>query len=176
MEALNIEIQPCKKSQLNELLKIATAAYNDNYQHIWEDGGLKYVKHNFSESVLSEELSDPQSRFYLLKTPAETVGFAKVVVDKPYDDFSERAALYLHRLYLRKHATGKGIGSFFMDFLKKEALLGHKEIIWLQAMPSTLSVKFYLRHGYEIVKKGFIPFPGIKDEFADLYDMVLPLS
>lgn len=175
METLNIEIELCKQVQLNELVNIATAAYNDNYQHIWEDNGQRYVADNFSPSVLESELRDVNNRFYLLKAPNQTVGFAKLVWNKPYESSMEKSAMYLHRLYLRKHVAGKGIGSYFMEFIKNEALEAHKQLIWLQAMPSTPSVKFYLRHGYEIVKKGFIPFPGIKDEFADLYDMVLPL-
>lgn len=176
METLNIDIQTCKPDHLNELVIVSIAAYNDNYQHIWEDNGQRYVVDNFSPSVLESELRDVNNQFFLLKTPDQTVGFAKVVWNKPYESFNKKPAMYLHRLYLRKSVAGKGIGSYFMEFIKNEAVAANKQLIWLQAMPSTPSVKFYLRHGYEIVKKGFIPFPGIKDEFADLYDMVLHLS
>lgn len=175
METLNIEIQLCRLVHLNSLVCIAVAAYNDNYRHIWEDNGAGYVAQNFSKMVLQNELIDANNEFYILKSSTETVGFAKIVLNKSYENFSDSDTLYLHRLYLLKSSVGKGIGSFFMEFLKKRALQYNKELIWLQAMPNTPSVNFYLRHGYEIEKKGFILFPRIKKEFSDLFDMVLRL-
>lgn len=165
----------CEKEDLVLLLQTAIRAYFDHYTYIWSDGGEHYVAHNFSEKILSDELADRQNRFYLLYYKDEAIGFAKIVTDKAYKDFEASETLYLHRLYLKKQAAGKGIGTAFMKSMEEWARVQNKKYIWLQAMPCTPSVKFYEKLGYQTIHRGKITFPYIKSAYADLNDMLLRL-
>jgi GNAT superfamily N-acetyltransferase len=171
-----LNLLACDSEQIDLLVDIANKAYCDNYLHIWDDGGVLYLEKNFSKPVLASELADHNNRFFLVQNQGETVGFAKILLHKPIGNYTAEEALYVQRLYLRKAHCRLGIGAVVMKQFHEKAQALHKKIVWLQAMPSTPSVRFYEKLGYAIKHKGYIPFPHIKPAYSDLYDMVYVLE
>lgn len=167
----NIKLEKCSLEQLGELVNVSREAYIDNYRHIWTDSGENYLEKNFTKEVLEKDFSDSNIVYFFVCIDEEKIGFVKLHVNSAVENYTSHEAIYLERLYLKKACCGRGIGSEVMQKLFKISENHTKKVMWLRAMPSTPTVRFYSRLGFETVAVGKIPFPFIKPEHSPLYTM-----
>lgn len=165
----SVKLENCSLEQLDQLVSVSREAYIDNYRHIWTDSGENYLEKNFTKEVLEKDFSDDNLVYYFVRWRGEYIGFVKLHIHAPIQNYSATEALYLERLYLKKAFCGKGIGTRVMHLIFDMSENFSKHIIWLRAMPSTPTVRFYERMGFETIAKGKIPFPFIKPEHSPLY-------
>jgi diamine N-acetyltransferase len=147
----------------------------EHYVYLWLDNGNNYIKTNFNADKISEEISDPNSRFFLIRDGQQSVGLIKLNIDSKTSNFSEDLALELERIYLIKDYSGKGLGKKAIEFVIDLARNKGKQIIWLKAMQSSLAVEFYKKHGFIIVGETTLTYPEIKREFQKMFIMQLNL-
>jgi diamine N-acetyltransferase len=82
----------------------------EHYRYLWLDNGINYIKTNFNTDKISEEISDPNSHFFLISDGQQPVGLIKLNLGCKTSNFSEDLALELERIYLIKDSSGKGLG------------------------------------------------------------------
>jgi diamine N-acetyltransferase len=168
----SMEIKICSNNELNELVFISNQSYRDHYIHLWHDNGEEYIKSNFSSLKLNEELSDPNSIFYLIRFENKIVGYFKLNIDKGIEKYSSTVALELERIYFIKNAVGKGFGKLIIDFVIDYARKKNKKIVWLKSMNSSKAVDFYKKQDFYICNEYFLAFPTMKNEFKKILVMI----
>lgn len=167
-----MEIKTCSEKDINDLLFVAKTSYQDHYTYLWDDEGENYIKANFNSNQLLQELANPNTQFYLLYFQEKLVGFLKLNLDSEVNNYSPIEALELERIYFIKEATGKGLGKMVLEFVIDLAKKRNKSIVWLKAMNSSQSVKFYEKNQFEIIDEMILPYEFMKDEFRKIVTMM----
>jgi GNAT superfamily N-acetyltransferase len=168
----NIRLQKIAITDAPLLSDIAIKAYSDHYLHLWYDNAEWYLDSSFSVKSLEKELTETNSLFYLIYFYEEPIGFLKLNMDAAFEEYASKEALELERIYLRKNASGKGIGEFTMRFVLDLAISKNKKIVWLKVMDSSIGpISFYKKHGFEICGTLQLDFPAMKEEVRGMYIM-----
>jgi len=166
-----IRLQQVFTDDAQLLSKVAIKAYSDHYLNFWYDKGAWYIDNCFSVSVLEQELSDDNALFFLVYYKESPVGFLKINTDAALDGDAKEQALELERIYLTKNASGKGIGSYILNFIFDIARSKDKKLVWLKVMDSSEAVSFYKHHGFEICGTHHLNLKQMKEELRGMFVM-----
>lgn len=166
-----MKIKICTKDDIDELVFVSNRSYRDHYIYLWHDNGEDYINSNFSYSKLTEELSDPNSIFYLISFGNKTVGYLKLNLDKGIEKYSPAVGIELERIYFIKNAAGKGLGKLALDFVIDFARNKNKTLIWLKALECSKSVDFYKKQDFYICNEYYLTFPTMKNEYKKILVM-----
>lgn len=169
---MNIRLQKIAVTDVTLLSDIAIKAYSDHYLHLWYDNAEWYLNESFSVSTMEKELSNANALFYFIYFNEELAGFLKLNVDAGFEKYTADLALELERIYVRKAASGKGVGEFVMRFVFDFAVSKSKKIVWLKVMDSSAGpISFYKKNGFEICGTFQLDFPVMKEELRGMYIM-----
>ncbi len=171
-----LTIKPCTKDDIDDLLKVARQSYLEHYTYLWHDQGTGYMQASFNTGKLHDELSNPNSTFFLLHDGQKFVGLIKLNINSPIAGFPADTALELERIYFIKEASGKGLGKEAINFVLSFARQRQKTVIWLKAMDSSIAVAFYKKRGFQIINEFDLRYPNLKEEYKRMYVMSLQLS
>jgi len=169
-------IRACTKEDIDLVTRVLLQSYRETYTYLWFDDGESYIQANFNTKRLNDELSDPNSAFFLAYDGQDPVGVIKLNIDSPLGSYSANKALELERIYFIKEALGKGMGKEAVDFVESFARQRKKSIVWLKAMDSSAAVKFYLRKNFRITGEAWLSYEVMKDEYKRMVVMVLDLQ
>ncbi|MFI5187449.1 MAG: GNAT family N-acetyltransferase, partial [Chitinophagales bacterium] len=133
--------------------------------------GENYIQSNFNYDKLSDEISNPNSIFFLIQLRDKPVGLVKLNIDSGTYGYPADIALELERIYFIKEASGQGLGKTTIDFIINFARQKSKKLIWLKAMDSSGAVEFYKKQGFEINDETCLDYPEIKDEYKKMFVM-----
>jgi len=168
----SIEIKRIGVDDAALLSDVAICAYSDHYLHLWYDEGKWYIEKSFSVESLLHELGDANAWFYIIYYNKEAVGFLKLNIDAQLFNEENLHSLELERIYLRKKASGKGIGKYVLNLIMEIAKEKNKKLIWLKVMDSsTAAIQFYKKMGFEICGTYHLPFEKMKPEYRGMYVM-----
>lgn len=168
------KLQPEDAAFLSE---VARKAYSDHYLDLWYDEGKWYTEKYFSTEQLSAELNDKNSCFFIAFHNEIPIGFLKLNIDAPLPVCEEQNALELERIYLKKEATGKGIGKQLMQLTESIAKEYNKDLIWLKAMDTSEGpISFYKKMGFEIKATHRLKHPLMKEELRGMVIMIKTLK
>lgn len=173
---MTITIKPCTKEDIDDMLNVLRQSYLEHYTYLWYDNGAGYMQASFNTGKLNDELSNPNSAFFLLHDGQKFVGLIKLNINSPIAGFDTDTALELERIYFIKEASGQGLGKEAINFVSNFARQRQKTIIWLKAMDSSDAVEFYKRRGFQIISEIELQYPNLKSEYKKMYIMTLPLS
>lgn len=167
----DIAIKQCGVDDAALLQKIATQAYAEHYADTWYDGGDWYLQTYLSERRFQEELQDSNARFLLIYYKDTAAGFLKLNQNKPLVG-GEQKALELERIYLAESMSGKGVGTFLVQWIFEFAQKDQYKIIWLKVMDTNPdAVRFYQKMGFEICGTHQVDFVQKKEGMRGMYIM-----
>jgi ribosomal protein S18 acetylase RimI-like enzyme len=92
---------------------------------------------------LAKALANPKTIFLVAREQEKVVGMGIVDLDRNY----------LGAIYVHPSVGRKGVGRKLLDRL--EILTREQGLTWLQLDASLNAEAFYLKHGYQVVEKGF---------------------
>lgn len=154
------------------LSKVALEAYADHYLDLWYDEGKWYMEKYFSTGRLKEEMTDPNTCFFMAFYKGAAVGFLKLNVNAPLEGFEKQNTLELERIYLKKEAAGKGIGKQLVQLTENIARQKNKDMVWLKAMDTSDGpIAFYKKMGFEIIGTHRLKHPLMKEELRGMVVM-----
>lgn len=154
------------------LLKLMHNIYVPSYKHLWQDGGDWYVKNTFNSDVLKQELSEKNAAYYFVVHHNKRIGILRIIHDFPFNDFENKKATKLHRLYLDPKVHGEGIGKLLMDWSTHEAIKNNSQLIWLEAMDTQeQALKFYKKLGYQIAGDFKLQFELMHNHLRGMHKM-----
>jgi GNAT superfamily N-acetyltransferase len=159
-ENCNITFVKCVLPLDPLLLRIATTAYLENYEYLWDDGGISYLNTFYNKETFLRELENPSISFYLIYVEEVPAGFFKI--KRNVNRQTPEKSLDIDKLYLLKEFTGRQLGKQVLHYIEKQAgLQGHKQVS-LQVMDSSPAKSFYLRNGYVQTDETRLAYPFMK--------------
>ncbi|MFI5185908.1 MAG: hypothetical protein ACHQF0_04245, partial [Chitinophagales bacterium] len=76
-----MQIKTCTQDDILQLVKISIQSYSEHYTYLWHDHGENYIQSNFNYDKLSDEISNPNSIFFLIQLRDKPVGLVKLNID-----------------------------------------------------------------------------------------------
>ena len=163
-----MNIKKAGVADLSEVREIGWRSYFPHYTHLWKEGGAEnYLEHCFGEKALRKDLADPNVEYYIISAEDESIGFLKLILQKPLPDSEIENALYLEKIYFVKEWTGKGVGQKLMQLAFVRAQELKRECVWLEAMDtSDKPIAAYQRAGFVFHSRTRHFSDLIKEEFS----------
>ena len=173
MTGMEVSFEPLTKKTIPSYIEVGTQSYKEHYLHLWKGQDPKpYLDISFTKEVAQLELDDPNCLNYLVKCQNVNAGILKIEIDHKCADWSANDALYLHRIYLLKSATGQNIGKKVLAFTDNLARNFNKKVIWLETMKKGKAKNFYQNHGYQTIGESNVQLLGILEEEKAMWVMV----
>ncbi len=125
--------------------------YETFHNTISEENLLQYLDDSFHPDKIREELTHPESYFYLARINGAVAGYLKVNTGKAQTEAQEETALEVERIYVTKEWHGKSVGQALMDHALEIARDKKATYVWLGVWPKNYrAVRFYQKYGFEV--------------------------
>ncbi|GAB3501295.1 spermidine/spermine N(1)-acetyltransferase [Spirosoma knui] len=157
------------------LSEIAKQSYSQHYLDCWYDRGEWYLERSFAVQQLTNELNDPNARYFMVLLAEKPVGFIKINIDKPLPNQPNNNGLELERIYLLDEATGHGVGRAAVHYVEDITRQRGKQTLWLKAMDTSPAVGFYRHMGFQDHSRLRLNFPQMKEEVRGMIVLQKPL-
>ncbi len=109
----------------------------------------KYLDENFRPEKVSEELNNPDSRFFIAWEGETPIGYLKLNTGKAQTELQDDNAIEIERIYVLSAYHGKKIGQLLYEKALEVALDQHKSFIWLGVWENNLkAIRFYEKNGF----------------------------
>ncbi len=168
----NIRLRTVSLKDQGELYALMSRIYPAVYQYLWDDDGAWYIDQIYTPNNLEVELSDPNGFYYFVEYDSKTIGILRIVDNCSPVYFKDKKGMKLHRIYLDPAIHGKGIGKTIINWTKEKAQNLDNEILWLEAMDTSLDViAFYEKLGFEKFEKFEFPLKKMEKKFRGMYRM-----
>jgi len=150
---METEIRKAEPDDAVIVSALASATFYEAYVDSDDPRDLaEYVTSNFPLEKCLEEIEDPLNTFLFAAVGGKIVGYAKVRRSSPPDPLSETNAAEVHRLYLFKRFTGRGIGRKLLEACIDLAAEEGFDGIWLGVWDENRQAKrFYEKAGFQKV-------------------------
>lgn len=163
-----LTITPYTLDDLPQLATLSEDTYRDTFASVnTPENMTAYCTKAFSLAQLSDELRDPEARFWKvqlaepLTTPSATlpvghcVGYLKCLLALDSNDTTippeihAHKPLYIERFYIIGSAIGTGIAQQLMTFCETWAIQHGHGCLWLGVWEkNTRAIRFYEKHGF----------------------------
>lgn len=174
----HIQLQDIKIEDQPKLMTLLKSIYPPAYKHLWINEDCRfYFDQFYSLKNLKLELADTNAFYYFVIYRSNLVGIFRFVYDDGYNDFPEKQAAYLNRIYLSEEAQGKGVAhQLFLWAEHKMKEKGHS-LIWLKAMDSQKqALRFYEKQGYSYGSRTQIDFDLIHPHLRGMHTLYKHLT
>jgi ribosomal protein S18 acetylase RimI-like enzyme len=108
-----------------------------------------YLQEHLNETVLTKEIENIESDFFLAKANDTVIGYLKLNWGNAQTEIIESQALEIHRIYVLEKYHGKQVGQRLLD--KAITVAKHKKavFIWLGVWENNKKAQnFYNRNGF----------------------------
>jgi GNAT superfamily N-acetyltransferase len=142
-----ITIRKCGLEDISALFDIAVESYTAAYEYLWEDKGAAYLKKFYSTQLMEADIDS----YFLVYSGLETAGYFKIK-ENSFGPYAQKDCLEVEKLYFLPSFTGRGIGTYTIDYIEKLAVAQQKVLIWLSVMQSSPANSFYKSNGFKQVQ------------------------
>jgi ribosomal protein S18 acetylase RimI-like enzyme len=112
----------------------------------------RYLKNNFSEERLQQELKRSENEYYLIYHQNKIAGFSKIIFNSQNDHIAKKNITQLSRLYLLEDFYSLGLGKTLFDFNISLAKQHHQAGVWLAVwVENKRAISFYKKLGFKKV-------------------------
>jgi ribosomal protein S18 acetylase RimI-like enzyme len=160
MEPTVFNIVIATAEDIPDLERIGRSTFYESFIEITpEKDMLAYLDISFNPEVLKEELTDPSSVFYLVKTGGRIAGYGKINFDKPPYGMAEmEGCMEIQRIYIAKEFQGMGAARQLMDVFFEEAKKRKFKTTWLSTGAfNNKALNFYNKYGFRQVAHHSFP-------------------
>ncbi|MDX7986112.1 GNAT family N-acetyltransferase [Xenorhabdus sp. 12] len=136
------------------LSQLFETSYRFHFSNLWldKDELEKYLTEECSLETISTSLHTSEHKWFLAETAdvnAKVIGFSKIIINKTIPD-ENITGLYLHKLYLIPHLTGKKYGEQLFDHVVKLGREWEQKWLWLEVLENNKNaIKFYANKGMQ---------------------------
>lgn len=114
-----------------------------------EENMQLYLAENVTVPKLTEEISHPNSEFYLVKHDTEIIGYLKVNFGNAQTELHDKQSLEIERIYVSAAFHGKKIGQLLFDKAVAIAKENQLKYIWLGVWEENVkAIGFYQKNGF----------------------------
>lgn len=146
----NPQIKKANSADVAILCKLGEQTFIETYGHQNTPENLQaYLSKHFSQKQLLSEIQTEGTIFLMVELDEEMVGYAKLRVNKA--EFSDRNALELERIYVKKEFHGKKLGAYLLEQCIEKTKAVGCDLLWLGVWEYNLkALNFYKSWGFEI--------------------------
>lgn len=150
-ETPTVTISRCSVQELPQLRDLAIRTFQATYAaQNTAEVMADYLRRAFNEQQLRQELTHPESEFYLLKSEAEWLGYMKLNEGSAQTEEREDQALEVERIYVDAGFHGLGLGKMMIQKALEVARSKNKERLWLGVWEhNPKAIQFYERQGFK---------------------------
>src|SRR4051812_2235227 len=106
-----IEITRATINDIERLQKIGRKTFYETFSAAnTEENMNRYLEEGFSTDKLTEELTNPDSEFYLAWFAGDVIGYLKLNFGTSQTELKDNRALEIERIYVLKEFHGKKVG------------------------------------------------------------------
>lgn len=150
-----IEIRKATLSDLESLQIIGKQTFTETFAAVNTPENLSnYIAQSFNTGQITEELTNPESSFYLAILDAKIIGYLKINFGKAQTELMDENAMEIHRIYVLQEYHGKKVGQLFIDQVLEIAQQTQVEYIWLGVWEENYrALGFYTKNGFVVFDK-----------------------
>jgi ribosomal protein S18 acetylase RimI-like enzyme len=135
------------------LARLATTTFLQSHGHSAPEADINtYIAEKYNDTVLTEELNDPQHIYHILYHEGIAAGFSKMVFDLPFENSDQQNIAKLERIYILQEFYNLKLGrlllQFNIDLAKQHQQAGMWLYVWKE---NTRAFNFYTRAGFTII-------------------------
>jgi GNAT superfamily N-acetyltransferase len=147
----NLNIRKASAGDAGTLARLSYQTFVETFADKNSEENMKeYLSKNCTEEVITDELKDPKSTFFIAEWGGEPVGFAKLRRNEMPDATKNTRALEIQRLYVTKQMIGKKVGKVLMETCMESAQHYNCNVIWLGVWEHNHpAIAFYKHFGFE---------------------------
>lgn len=147
----NFQIEPVAAKDLVKLQSVAKDTFSDTFPNATRPENLAaYLSTAFSTERLAAELANPYSMFFFARRNTEILAYLKLNHGSAQTKPDYANALEIERLYVRRHAKGRGIGKILMLHALQVATKLKVDRVWLGVWEHNQdAIAFYEHFGFE---------------------------
>lgn len=169
-----VEFIPVDSAELiKEVCQLAEEIWKEHFISIIGEGQVKYMLEKFqSFDSIRNNIEKDGYRYFIMSAGNDNIGYTSI--------HSEKEAIFLSKLYIRKDMRGKGISRKAVDFIKNICRQEKLDSIWLTVNRNNAdTINIYKRLGFEIEKTQVTDIGGgyVMDDYVMrlpmIYDMLL---
>lgn len=148
----NLEIIPATADDVHVLAQIGRQTFHETFCDTNTEENLeRYLERNFNPGRIKEELSHPDSLFFLARIDGQVAGYLKVNTGEAQTEPQESRAFEIERIYVRKNWYGKQVGQKLMDHALYLAREKQSSYVWLGVWEKNYrAIRFYKKYGFEV--------------------------
>ncbi len=153
-----VTFSPVTPDQAETLQRLAHATFIAAYSGQIDEAEMHdYLNQTHSIAKLSEELADPEVRYYFVLQGQQPAGFAMLRHNRSHPELGDDKATLLNRIYLLPEYWGAGIARSIMEFCEDLARRNGARWLWLQVwQENRRAIRFYEKCGF--AHFGFMDF------------------
>ena len=148
--AATIVITKCTVSDWKTIMDISRLTFAETFEadNTPEDME-KYLQEHFNEALVKQELSNPDSLFYIAELDGVTGAYMKLNKGAAQTERDYPNSVEVQRIYVAKAYKGKRLGSELMKKAIEWARELHVEYIWLGVWEfNPAAIAFYKKFGF----------------------------
>lgn len=168
MKQEDLKIIKATTTNIDEILFISRKTFIESYSKYNTKENMElYLEENLSDQKLIQELTNPDSEFYLAIKNNNVIGYLKVNFGAAQNDLNDQQSLEIERIYISKEFYGKGFGQLLFNKAVAIATSHHLNYIWLGVWENNVkALNFYQRNGMVQFNKHAFMFG--KDKQTDI--------
>ena len=150
-----MEVYQVQKADLLALQEISRQTFFDTFAEVNTKADMsQYLEVNLSLDQLAEELNNPSTSFYFVKSNNEILAYLKLNEAKAQTEKREVPSMEIERIYVRKEYQNRGVGQFLLDFSFQLTKDKKMKLIWLGVWEHNVSaIRFYERNQFQLFGK-----------------------
>ncbi|MGP4115872.1 GNAT family N-acetyltransferase [Levilactobacillus zymae] len=147
------QLKPCTLDDLATLQAVSRETFTATFGAQNTPADLAaYLDTAYSSAQLTQELTNPESQFYLLYQDATVAGYLKLNTGAVQTEAMGPNDLEIERIYLRTAFQHQGLGKRLFQLALEQAQRQRKAQIWLGVWEHNLNAQnFYHRLGFHQV-------------------------
>ena len=150
-----MEVYQVQKADLLALQEISRQTFLDTFAEVnTKEDMSQYLEVNLSLDQLAEELNNPSTSFYFVKSNNEILAYLKLNEAKAQTEKREVPSMEIERIYVRSEFQNRGVGQFLLDFSVELTKVKQLKLIWLGVWEHNVrAIRFYERNPFQFFGK-----------------------
>lgn len=109
----------------------------------------KYLEQSFNDEKVGDQLTNPDSLFYIAWEAENPIGYLKVNIGNAQTDLQDESALEIERIYVKSAYHGKKVANLLYEKALEVARSLQKSYMWLGVWEENpRAIRFYEKNGF----------------------------
>jgi ribosomal protein S18 acetylase RimI-like enzyme len=147
-----VRIRKVEIAEADTLLAFSKETFYEFFAHLNDPANMEaYSSVAFTSESIMDQLTNANSEFYFALYEDDIVGYMKLNFNDMQNEFKDKNALEIERIYVSGEHHGKRIGKQLLDFALDIARGKQFDYVWLGVWEDNYkAMGFYERNGFEL--------------------------